>query len=362
MDAAWDPAKFDENWSLIRDVRPLVKLYGPGITRIDLLSEGAPSSYQPGILQRVKGYISEMYRRYVDAFGKSDVTVSAIAPPEPNEDITQPDGSRRLQNLIDAFAASGRGQPTFFSIHVTTPCQPSWENVLYGLRQADATLTANGLSQPLIVSESAYNNPAQAAAIERFRQESSRPIVEVLEWPWLAASVCNDFSVSPPFRADAYITALTGSPPSSTLTGSVTPNAITFQTPYHDPVTGLEARRYQIPCRHVDTNRFPATGSGREQEDRNPLPRNRPVACRSPSGYLPLSIKGRPRDAPSPFCRPKGRLSPLRSSHGNVGICGYCDTSLGSSVTRAANSHQASSALFAPATTPRRRPLRAPRR
>lgn len=249
VEDAYDPTKFDENWSFIRDVRPLVKQYGPTTTRIDLLSEGAPSSYLPGSLQRIEGYISEMYRRYVDEFGKADVTVSAIAPPDPYEDITRPDTSHRLQNLIDAFAASGRGQPTFFSVHVTTPWQPSAANTLYGLRQADATLAANGLSQPLVVSETAYDDRELAGAISAFRRTSSRPILEVLEWPWRAGSACKDFSVSPPFRADAYIRALSGSPPSSTVTTSLTSRTLSLETPYRDAAVALEAGRYRVVVR-----------------------------------------------------------------------------------------------------------------
>jgi hypothetical protein len=53
VEDGYDPAKFEENWSFIRDVRPVVKQYGPPLTRIDLLSEGAPSSYQPARLQRI---------------------------------------------------------------------------------------------------------------------------------------------------------------------------------------------------------------------------------------------------------------------------------------------------------------------
>jgi hypothetical protein len=246
----YDPAKFEENWSFIRDVRPLVKRFGPAITRIDLLSEGAPSSYLPATLQRVEDYISEMYRRYVDAFGKSDVTVSAIAPPEPNANISQPEGGHRLQNLIDAFAASGRGQPGFFSVHVSTWWQPSAENTLYGLRQEDATLRANGLSQPLVVSETAYNDPELAGAIQQFRQTSSRSILEVEEWPLRRGSPCKDFSVSPPLRADAYINALTGSAPPSTLRVSVSSGGhLSLRTSYGDPVTALETGRYTISVR-----------------------------------------------------------------------------------------------------------------
>jgi len=71
-------------------------------------------------------------------------------------------------------------------------------------------------------------------------------VLEVMEWPKGAGGECRDISVSPPYRADAYITALSGSPPSSTLAATVTPNAISFRTPYHQPVTALEAGKYEV--------------------------------------------------------------------------------------------------------------------
>jgi hypothetical protein len=81
----YDPSLIDQNWSFIKDVRPLVKENGPALTRIDLLSEGAPSDYWP-FKARMMAYITEMYRRYADAFGTADVVVSAIAPPDPYAD------------------------------------------------------------------------------------------------------------------------------------------------------------------------------------------------------------------------------------------------------------------------------------
>lgn len=140
----YEPSQFEQNWSFIKDVRPLVKTYGPSLTRIDLLSEGAPSDYWP-YKDRMKAYITEMYRGYADAFGTDDVVVSAIAPPDPDADVTQPEGGHRLQNLIDALRASGRKLPTAFSVHVSAWWSPSGAHALYGLNQEDATLTANGL-------------------------------------------------------------------------------------------------------------------------------------------------------------------------------------------------------------------------
>jgi len=242
----YEPSLFEQNWSFIKDVRPLVKTYGPSLTRIDLLSEGAPSDYWP-YKDRMKAYITEMYRRYADAFGTDDVVVSAIAPPDPYADVTQPEGGHRLQNLIDALRASGRTLPKAFSVHVSTWWSPSGAYTLYGLRQEDATLTANGLPQPLIVSETVYDDREIAAAIEEFRRTSSRPILDVQEWPLERGSSCRDFSVAPPFRADAYIEALTGQPRDKTVSATVSSvGGITLVAPYRRPATALVADRYAL--------------------------------------------------------------------------------------------------------------------
>jgi hypothetical protein len=242
----YDPATFAQNWSLIRDIRPLVKTYGPPTTRIDLLSEGAPSDYWP-FKARLEQYITEMYRNYAEAFGTQDVVVSDITPPEPGASITQPDGGHRLQNLIDALEASGRPLPTVFSVHVSTWWQPSGANALYGLRQVDATLKANGLDQPLLVSETVYDDPAYAAAIQTFRQTSTRPILEVQEWPLQPGSSCPNFSVAAPYRADAYVEGLTGAPPATTLTAELhAKGRVSLIAPYGEPAVALEAGTYEL--------------------------------------------------------------------------------------------------------------------
>jgi hypothetical protein len=242
----YDPSLFAQNWSFIHDIRPLVKQYGPSTTRIDLLSEGAPSDYWP-FKDRMEQYITDMYRDYADSFGTQDVVVSSIAPPDPGAGNTQPDGSHRLQNLIDAVEASGRALPTAFSVHVSTWWQPSAANTLYGLRQVDATLTADGLDQPLIVSETVYDDPHLAAAIQEFRRTSSRPILEVQEWPLRAGSACSGFSVAPPYRAAAYFEALTGTPPATTLSARLDrAGRVSLVAPYGQPAVALEAGTYTL--------------------------------------------------------------------------------------------------------------------
>ena len=233
----YDPAMFDEDWAFVRDVRPMLERYGPASTRVDLMNEGAPPSFlAPAALAQDEGWITRMWSNYVDAFGSTDASFSSVGADGPY------DTADRVQNLIDALRASGRPLPTWFDIH------PAYDYnlTLSTLQAVDKLLTGDGLSQPLVIGEEAYNDSGVARAIAQFTATSPRRVLEVMEWPKGAGGECRDISVSPPYRADAYITALSGSPPSSTLAATVTPNAISFRTPYHQPVTALEAGKYEV--------------------------------------------------------------------------------------------------------------------
>lgn len=188
----YDPAKFDENWRFIQDVRSIVKRYGPRDTRFDLLSEGAVANYAPkDRIRRVMPYVRRMWTNYVRKFGKRDVTVSAISA----RSIL--DWGNRLQNLINALKSTGLGQPRWYDIHIGyTPSEAE-----HGLRDSDAVLRRNHLSQPVVVGETAYNDRRIARTIRRFRRSHRRRIEEVDAWPTRWTKRCN---VSPPYRVNAY--------------------------------------------------------------------------------------------------------------------------------------------------------------
>jgi hypothetical protein len=247
----YDPATFDENWGFIRDVRPLLKEYGPASTRVDLENEGAPPDWEsPDVLGEAEAYVTKLWSSYVDAFGGEDASFSSVGADGPY------DTAARMQNLVDALRAGGRPLPRWFDVH------PPYDHdgMLAVLRAVDATLTANGLSQPLVVGETAYDDPGVASAIAQFRAESARPILEVMAWPLRAGGQC---SVSAPYRADAYVEGLTGSAPPATLQATVTRSGLTLRTSYGAPVTALEAGRYTVRVRDGSARRdFHLVGAG----------------------------------------------------------------------------------------------------
>lgn len=226
----WEPSLFDENWNVIRAVRAVVKPVGPPATRFDLLNEGAPSDYLATRAQ-LADYVARMYARYVDAYGSDDVTVSSI--------VGWNDQSR-LSNLIDALRATGRPLPTWFEVHAGGP------TLLEDLRATERTLQSKGLTQPIVLGETSYNDAAGAEAIRAFVASSSR-LEEVMQWPLALGSPCGPISASAPHSADAYVQAVTGALPSTALTATLTAQGrATAVTPYGQPLTALRAGTYTL--------------------------------------------------------------------------------------------------------------------
>jgi hypothetical protein len=171
-----------------------------------------------------------MYSNYVDAYGNADVTVSSLGRAS-----SQP----RIANLINTLRSTGRPLPTWFEVHTYST------HVLADLRATDETLTAMGLSQPIALGETYYNDPWAASAVATFVGTSSRHLDEVLEWPLARGSSCRNISVPPPYMANVFITALTGSPPPHEVTVTVGPGrTLRLTTPYGQRVTALEAGTY----------------------------------------------------------------------------------------------------------------------
>jgi hypothetical protein len=244
----YNAALFDENWNLIRTVRPLVKQYGPPSTHFDLLNEGAPSDYL-ATKDQLAAYDARIYANYVDAFGNDDVTISSI--------VAWNDQSR-ISNLIDALRATGRPLPTWFEIHAGGP------TLLADLQATDATLAAKGLPQPLALGETTYDDSAGAAAIKQFVDRSSRPLAEVMPWPLRAGSSCSAISTAAPYSAGAYISALRGGPTPMTVAVTLDAGAhARLTTAFGQPLTALESGTYTVTVSdNSPKQNFRLTGPG----------------------------------------------------------------------------------------------------
>jgi hypothetical protein len=251
-DNVWDPTSFDVNWRFIRDVRPLLKQYGPALTHVDLINEEAPAAWEsPDKVAEAETYIAQMWSNYVTTFGNEDASFSSVGADGAY------DTAARMQNLIDALRSSGKPIPRWFDVH------PPYDHdgMLAVLRAVDQTLTANGLSQPLVIGETAYDDGSVASAIKEFETTSTRRILEVMEWPGRAGQSCPP---SPPFAANAYLQTLTGAGPSLRLTATVPARGgVVLGTAYGNRVTALEAGRYTLLVHDLSLrNNFHITGPG----------------------------------------------------------------------------------------------------
>jgi hypothetical protein len=192
-------AKFWENWRFIETVRALVKRYGPAKTRIDLLSEGAPTAvptdWSP-VPRQTSAYLRKLYRLYVSHFGSRDVTVSAIA--------SEPVGvADRLRNLVQILKSTNEPLPRWYDVHI-----PYFATgAASALQKIDSALDAEGQGQALVIGETAYDNPGVATSIKSFLQSSSRPIDEISPWYLRRLKGCQ---VPPPYRPGAYGSELAG--------------------------------------------------------------------------------------------------------------------------------------------------------
>jgi hypothetical protein len=237
-DDHWAPRLFEDNWQIIARVRALAKRHGPPEMRFDLQNEIAPSSYtDPTRVARVEDYISRMYSRYVRAFGHEDVSFSVIS-----KDATQ--GAQRLAHLVRALRSTGLPLPTWVDLHPSyTPA------ALDQLRQEERILQTNGWTPKIVLGEVGYETPAAADAIAAFARESSLVVEEIDQWP-LRSEPCSGRMPNPPFRADAYARAFTGSPPPSNLAAVVTTSGkTTLTTPYGRPLRALTAGSWMLHLR-----------------------------------------------------------------------------------------------------------------
>jgi hypothetical protein len=77
----WDPTRFEVNWDFIRDVRPLLKRYGPASTHVDLINEEAPAAWEsPKAIAQAQAYIAHMWSNYATSFGGGTHLSQASVP------------------------------------------------------------------------------------------------------------------------------------------------------------------------------------------------------------------------------------------------------------------------------------------
>jgi hypothetical protein len=193
----YNPALLPLNWALLVQVRGLLKSSGIADTRIDLLNEGSPNLYSrsgPSYDANLADYLQQMYRRYVDAYGAADVTVSAIS-----EDPSA------LPALLTILQGAGRPMPQWYEVHAYMWWYADLsDGIADALRQNDVALSAAGLTtEPMVLGETYYGTVAVATGALTYLAGTTRPLADVMAWAQTPSTLCQPFNVTPPYTVAA---------------------------------------------------------------------------------------------------------------------------------------------------------------
>jgi hypothetical protein len=207
---AWDETMFEENWDLIRNLRPLIQAAGLPYL-IDLTNEAIPepASRANPSQDLLLAYSRRLWANYTSAFGRDDtVGFSVIGD------------SAHVSRMREVY---GDTPPPIFDIHLYG--SPAADE--YGLfRAADATMGRLDLTQPWIIGEAFYDDAVAAGRLRAAIADTSRPVEYLTEWPLTRGSLCQDVDVPAPTAFDAYEGAGFG----------------TLPPPLSQPVPGLTSR------------------------------------------------------------------------------------------------------------------------
>jgi hypothetical protein len=227
----WDPSLYAADWRFVQDVRDLTKQYGPPQSHFDLMAEGPPSDgdrVQVGM--RIDDFISRLYTDYVDKYGNADVFFTAIDKIPAGDDV-------RLVHLIEDLKSTGKPLPQWWGLDIEYTGSVAARN----LSDANATLTAYGLSGSFALGETAYENTDVARAVQSFNTTAAHRVIQVEEYPNWGEPGC----WSAPYTSDVYLKVLGIQP--GPLVGRVDAGGKpTLTTSDAVPVKALKAGRYTV--------------------------------------------------------------------------------------------------------------------
>lgn len=179
----YNSSAMQENWNLIRNLRPIIVNVGIDY-KIDLRNEGAAASNQPIDRQ----YASDLWSLYNSSFGKNDTVGFSVATGSIAES-TNPDPNVRGNLAVDrytvmsqVYAETGYGAPLVWDFH-------AYDFLNSKISKVDAAMTAVGDNTDIIIGETFYQDTTTRSAIQNLN--TSRDILAVYAWPVTTARGCD---------------------------------------------------------------------------------------------------------------------------------------------------------------------------
>lgn len=177
---------FQENWTLIQNLRPIVVASGIPYHR-DLLNEGIPPPGYAPMLQ----YSQMLWNDYVAMFGSDDTLGFSI--------IADSAHAGQVSAVYGPSAYGSSGSPQLFDVHIYDETGASFAT-------AFSSLAAQGYQGvPWIIGEAYYNDAAEAASLRQEANSTGQQVLYLTEWPLTSDLSCSsDVNVAPPVDFSNY--------------------------------------------------------------------------------------------------------------------------------------------------------------
>ena len=177
---------FQENWSLIQNLRPIIAAAGISY-HLDLLNEGIPPPEYAALLQ----YDQMLWNDYVSMFGSSDTLGFSI--------IADAAHVAQVSEVYGPSAYGNQGSPQLFDVHIYDETGSSFATAFSGLNSQGYQ------GVPWIIGEAFYNDAAEAAALRQEINSTGQTVLYLTQWPVTSDRDCSpDVNVAPPADFSNY--------------------------------------------------------------------------------------------------------------------------------------------------------------
>jgi hypothetical protein len=177
---------FQENWSLIQNLRPIIAASGIPY-HLDLLNEGIPPLGYDALLR----YDQMLWNDYVAEFGSSDTLGFSI--------IADSAHVGQVRTVYGPSAFGNNGSPQVFDVHIYDESGSSFAT-------AFNALSSQGYQQvPWIIGEGFYNDAAEATTLRQQANGTGQKVLYLTQWPLTSDESCsNAVNVAPPADFSSY--------------------------------------------------------------------------------------------------------------------------------------------------------------
>jgi hypothetical protein len=190
----FDITRAAENWRFIEEAtRAVMSSTGGMEVRFDLQNEGCPSHYLAATtIKRVSAYLQTISLKFQQTFGNNWLVSCPDAP-----------HAERISLLLDALGKVGL-TPKYLEEHTY-----KMDAAAVGDMLDAASAAAQRIGADLIIGESRYHSPQQAAIFgDWLRAHPGNPIININEWPLSdrRPPIGCGFDTPPPYTPGSLLT------------------------------------------------------------------------------------------------------------------------------------------------------------